>query len=57
MAGKNEKMDNHLPGVKCVVSTCHYHCPGDHCGANKIEIQHRNATTSEETDCATFIPK
>ena len=45
-----------LDGVKCVVNTCHYHLSGDKCGANKIEIQPRNASTSEETDCGTFRP-
>mgnify|MGYP003777742849 FL=1 len=45
-----------LDGVKCIVNTCHYHLLGDMCGANKIEIQPRNASNSEETDCATFRP-
>lgn len=43
-----------LDGVKCIVNTCHYHLLGDMCGAHKIEIQPRNASTTEETDCATF---
>ena len=43
-----------LDGVKCIVNTCHYHLMEDMCGAAKIEIQPRNASTSEETDCATF---
>lgn len=49
---KNEALD----GVKCVVNTCHYHVPGDQCSAAKIEIQPRNASSTEETDCATFKP-
>ncbi|MDF2677813.1 MAG: hypothetical protein K0Q97_2143 [Bacillota bacterium] len=44
------------PGVKCVVNTCHYYSEGDHCAASKIEVQHRNAHSSTETDCATFKP-
>jgi hypothetical protein len=45
-----------LDGVKCIVNTCHYYAAGDLCGASKIEIKPRNASTSEETDCATFKP-
>lgn len=43
-----------LDGVKCVVNTCTYHSDGDKCGATKIEILPRNATSSDETDCGTF---
>lgn len=43
-----------LEGVKCVVNTCTYHSDGDKCGAKKIEILPRNATSSDETDCGTF---
>lgn len=57
MGDKPHKDHDHISGVKCVVNTCHYHCPGDLCSANCIEIQHRNASTSEETDCVTFTPK
>lgn len=41
-------------GIKCIVNSCHYYMSGDHCMAEKIEIQPRNATSSSETDCATF---
>lgn len=44
------------PGVKCVVNTCHYYTSGDHCTAQRIEVQHKNAQSSQETDCATFKP-
>lgn len=50
------KTDEPLDGVKCVVNTCHYHVLGDQCSATKIEIQPRNASSTEETDCATFRP-
>lgn len=50
------KTDEPLDGVKCVVNTCHYHVLGDQCSAAKIEIQPRNASSTEETDCATFTP-
>ncbi|MBZ2174482.1 DUF1540 domain-containing protein [Schnuerera sp. xch1] len=52
-----EKTDDHIDGVKCVVNTCYYYESGDRCNAAKIEIQPRNATNTEETDCATFRPK
>ncbi|HLS53143.1 MAG TPA: DUF1540 domain-containing protein [Tissierellaceae bacterium] len=45
-----------IEGVKCVVSTCHYHHPGNLCSAGTIEIKPRDATTVEETDCGTFTP-
>lgn len=51
-----EKTNQPLDGVKCVVNTCHYYVSGDHCSAAKIEIQPRNATSTEETDCVTFRP-
>ncbi|MBU5310564.1 DUF1540 domain-containing protein [Tissierella carlieri] len=47
---------NITEGVKCVVNTCHYYENGDLCTAGKIEIRPRNASSSEETDCATFQP-
>ncbi|MDI9495914.1 MAG: DUF1540 domain-containing protein [Bacillota bacterium] len=54
MQGKVPKSENYNPGIKCVVNTCYYYADGDHCKAQKIEVQKRNASTSEETDCATF---
>ncbi len=51
-----EKTDRNLSGVKCVVNTCHYHAEGDYCTAASIEIQPRNAASTDETDCATFTP-
>ena len=55
MPGRVQKANNPLNGVKCVVNSCHYHVNGDYCGAERIEIQPRNANNTEETDCATFI--
>ncbi len=46
--------DKITEGVKCVVNTCHYYKTGDLCTAGQIEIQPRNASSSSETDCATF---
>lgn len=51
-----EKMNHPNEGIKCVVNTCHYYMNGDHCAAQMIEVQSRNASNSEQTDCATFIP-
>ena len=41
--------------IKCYVNSCHYYMEGDHCAAEKIEVQPKNATNSDETDCATFL--
>lgn len=57
MEGRVNKTDHHLSGVKCVVNTCRYYGQGDHCDAEKIEIQPRNASNTQDTDCATFAPK
>lgn len=48
--------ENITEGVKCVVNTCQYYKNGDLCTAGKIEIHPRNASSSEDTDCATFQP-
>lgn len=55
MQQRIEKTNSHLPGVKCVVSSCYYHAKGDYCSAEKIEIQPPDARDTQETDCATFI--
>lgn len=52
-----EKMDQPNSGIKCEVNTCHYYMSGDHCTASQIEVQPKNASNTEETDCATFISK
>jgi hypothetical protein len=57
MEGRVDKKDQPLSGVKCVVNTCYYYQQGDHCSAEKIEIQPRNAKDTQETDCATFAPR
>jgi len=49
------KMQSPNTGIKCIVNTCHYYMAGDHCTAEKIEVQPRNASNSDQTDCATFI--
>lgn len=57
MQGRVDKTQGNLSGVKCVVNTCHYHEQGDHCSASRIEIQPRDASNTEDTDCATFVPR
>ncbi|KOA19805.1 hypothetical protein CLHOM_18940 [Clostridium homopropionicum DSM 5847] len=54
---KVNKMDHANAGIKCVVNTCHYYMKGDQCSAERIEVQPRNASSTEQTDCATFIPE
>jgi len=49
------KMNQPNPGVKCVVNSCYYYMSGDKCSAEKIEVQPNNASSTQETDCATFI--
>lgn len=51
------KMDKPNEGIKCIVNTCGYYMSGDHCSAEVIHVEPRNASDAEETDCATFIPK
>lgn len=50
-------MDKPNEGIKCIVNTCEYYMNGDHCSAQQIQVEPRNATDSEQTDCATFIKK
>ena len=52
-----ERMNHANEGIKCVVDTCHYYMKGDHCAASMIEVQPKNASDTQETDCATFIPE
>jgi len=54
---KPEKMSSPNTGIKCVVNTCHYYMSGDHCTAQQIEVQPKDASNAEQTDCATFIPE
>ncbi len=51
---KAQKMPGPNTGIKCHVNTCYYYMQGDHCTAAQIEVQPRDASTAEQTDCATF---
>ncbi|MDR3585608.1 MAG: DUF1540 domain-containing protein [Desulfosporosinus sp.] len=57
MTQQAKKMPNPNGGITCVVNTCHYYGTGNHCHADKIEVQSPNATTTTMTDCATFLPE
>ncbi len=52
-----KKMDKPNEGISCVVNTCEYYMNGDHCSAEKIQVEPRNAKGSDQTDCATFTAK
>lgn len=54
---KANKMDKPNGGIKCGVNSCYYYMQGDYCIADKIEVQPKNASNSQETDCETFAPK
>jgi hypothetical protein len=51
------KMDHPNSGIKCSVDTCYYYMNGDFCSADKIQVEPKNASTYEQTDCATFQKK
>lgn len=52
-----KKMNQPNRGIRCLVNTCHYYMQGDHCTAEKIEVEPKNATDTQETDCSTFLPE
>jgi len=57
MAGNMNKASDAINRVKCAVNSCYYHSGNNQCMANSIEIQPPNAANSQDTDCATFMPK
>lgn len=57
MPGHTSKVNDAINRVKCVVDSCYYHSGNNQCMAEKIEIQPPNAASSQDTDCATFMPK
>jgi hypothetical protein len=52
---KATKMDHPNDGIRCSVNTCYYYMQGDHCSADHIQVEPKDAMTSEQTDCATFF--
>ncbi len=51
------RIENPISRVKCVVDSCNYWNNGNQCMAETIEIQPPQASDTEETDCATFLPR
>lgn len=51
------RLEDPINRVKCVVNSCTYWNNGNQCMAETIEIQPPRATDTEETDCATFMPR
>lgn len=51
------KMDKPNEGIRCVVNTCEYYMNGDHCSAKQIQVEPRNASNADQTDCTTFTKK
>ncbi len=51
------RSDDPISRVKCVVNNCTYWNSGNKCMAQAIEIQPPAAADTEETDCATFLPR
>ncbi len=51
------KLNHPNPGIKCQVASCYYYSRGDNCTAERIEVAPRDASTSKDTDCETYIPQ
>jgi hypothetical protein len=54
---KVNKMQSPNTGIQCAVNTCYYYMNGDHCTAEQIQVEPRDAVNSDQTDCMTFIKK
>lgn len=52
----DEKQTNQ--GVVCEVTNCYYHCTGDRCTAEKIEVcTCESCDTKKDTFCSTYREK
>lgn len=47
---------DHIKGICCDVSNCHYHHENRQCSASEIKVGPTYASTSTDTVCATFKP-
>lgn len=47
---------NHIDGIRCDVTNCHYHHENRRCGAKEIKVGPTYASASTDTICATFKP-
>ena len=52
-----KRPDSILEGVVWSVKTCEYNTENGNCMAAEIEVQPKNATNCEQTDCVTFKPR
>lgn len=57
MEGDVKKSSQSISGVRCAVNTCHFYGAGDCCMASSIEIRSKIKGGTQDTDCATFVPK
>lgn len=57
MTGKAQKQNHSLDSVICSVNTCYYNRDGERCLASHIHIEPPEARDTQQTDCATFMPK
>lgn len=54
------RCDTMAQEILCEVSNCKFWGPGNKCKANSIYVvsqKGKKATSSEETDCKTFVPR
>ena len=52
--GSNEE---HIQGITCDVTNCHYHSGGNLCTAKQIKVGPQYASSSADTICVTFKPQ
>ncbi len=45
------------PSIHCVASNCVHHDGKHSCCASKIDVGTKNACSSGETECASFVPR
>ena len=53
MTNKHDEKDC-IHGITCMVDSCHYHSPKNHCTAHDIKINGSHADDKTDTLCQTF---
>lgn len=53
----SKKMDKPNEGVKCVVNSCEYYMNGDHCAAERIQVNPETLRTLTRQIVQPFAPK
>ncbi|HAN44315.1 MAG TPA: DUF1540 domain-containing protein [Ruminococcaceae bacterium] len=48
---------NHIKGIKCDVTNCHYNDKQQYCTADEVHIGPQFATCAADTVCASFKPE